>query len=238
MPKSSKSMASPKRANDRHPAITEHVENAGVHSGDATIVLPPQRLYLETIRRAKKITARHRQSAPNHRPLQYPIHRQRQRNPSHRVQRPRLPLFPVRLESHQASISSKSPPKRSSENISRASFETLELDYVGVKTPQFSYKRLKGADPVANVEMASTGEVAHIGDHYLEAFFASWLSTEQNDPRQKTSRQRRRRLPDQTPAPLAARRARLGSLCDRRNSRFSRQARRRFGFRLQSRRKI
>jgi hypothetical protein len=58
-------------------------------------------------------------------------------------------------------------------------FETLELGYVGVKTPQFSYKRLKGSDPVAHVEMASTGEVAHIGDSYLEAFFASWLSTEQ-----------------------------------------------------------
>ncbi len=58
-------------------------------------------------------------------------------------------------------------------------FETLEMGYVGVKTPQFSYKRLKGADPVANVEMASTGEVAHIGGNYLEAFLASWMSTEQ-----------------------------------------------------------
>jgi len=54
------------------------------------------------------------------------------------------------------------------------------LEYVGVKTPQFSYKRLKGADPVANVEMASTGEVANIGENYLSAFFASWLSTEQS----------------------------------------------------------
>ena len=60
------------------------------------------------------------------------------------------------------------------------SYETLELDYVGVKTSQFSYKRLKGADPVANVEMASTGEVAHIGESYLDAFFLSWLSTEQH----------------------------------------------------------
>ena len=59
-------------------------------------------------------------------------------------------------------------------------FETLELEYVGVKTPQFSYKRLKGADPVANVEMASTGEVANIGENYHSAFFASWLSTEQS----------------------------------------------------------
>jgi hypothetical protein len=60
------------------------------------------------------------------------------------------------------------------------SYETLELDYVGVKTPQFSYRRLKGADPVANVEMTSTGEVAHISESYLEAFYISWLSTEES----------------------------------------------------------
>ncbi len=58
-------------------AITEHIENAGVHSGDATIVLPPQRLYLETIRRTKKITRGHCQSAEHHRAFQYSIHRQR-----------------------------------------------------------------------------------------------------------------------------------------------------------------
>ena len=51
-------------------------------------------------------------------------------------------------------------------------YETLELDYVGVKAPQFSYQRLKGADPVAHVEMASTGEVACIGENLHEAYLA------------------------------------------------------------------
>ena len=59
-------------------------------------------------------------------------------------------------------------------------YETLELDYVGVKSPQFSYSRLKGANPVAHVEMASTGEVACLGDNLLEAFYKSWLATEQS----------------------------------------------------------
>jgi methylglyoxal synthase len=58
-------------------------------------------------------------------------------------------------------------------------YETLELDHVGVKTAQFSYQRLKGANPVAHVEMASTGEVACLGDHLQEAFFSSWMATEQ-----------------------------------------------------------
>ena len=58
-------------------------------------------------------------------------------------------------------------------------YQTLELDYVAVKSPQFSYNRLKGADPVATVEMASTGEVACFGDNLLEAFYKSWLATDQ-----------------------------------------------------------
>jgi len=62
----------------------------------------------------------------------------------------------------------------------KSHYETLELDYVGVKTPQFSYSRLKGANPVAHVEMASTGEVACIGENMLEAFYMSWLATEQS----------------------------------------------------------
>ncbi len=60
-----------------------------------------------------------------------------------------------------------------------AHYETLELDYVGVKAPQFSYQRLKGADPVAHVEMASTGEVACIGENLHDAFWRAWLSSEQ-----------------------------------------------------------
>ena len=65
------------------------------------------------------------------------------------------------------------------ENIAE-DYETLELDYVGVKAPQFSYHRLKGADPVAHVEMASTGEVACLGENLHDAYWRAWLATEQN----------------------------------------------------------
>lgn len=159
-------------------AISEHVENAGVHSGDATIVLPPQRLYLETIRRAKKITRKIIKALEITGPfnIQFIAKENAIQVIECNVRASRSFPFVSKVTGHNfieiiAEIFLKKYAPRE--------YETLELDYVGVKTPQFSYKRLKGSDPVANVEMASTGEVAHIGDSYFEAFFASWMSTEQ-----------------------------------------------------------
>ncbi len=160
-------------------AISEHIENAGVHSGDATIVLPPQRLYLETIRRSKKITRSIVKALEITGPfnIQFIAKDNAIQVIECNVRASRSFPFVSKVTGHNfieiiAEIFlGKLKPRV---------FETLELDYVGVKTPQFSYKRLKGADPVANVEMASTGEVAHIGENYLEAFFASWASTEQS----------------------------------------------------------
>lgn len=159
-------------------AISEHVENAGVHSGDATIVLPPQRLYLETIRKAKKITRAIVKALQITGPfnIQFIAKDNALQVIECNVRASRSFPFVSKVTRHNfieivaEILLNKYKPRV---------YETLELDYVGVKTPQFSYKRLKGADPVANVEMASTGEVAHIGENYLEAFFASWLSTEQ-----------------------------------------------------------
>ncbi len=159
-------------------AISEHIENAGVHSGDATIVLPPQRIYLETIRRVRSISALIVKALKISGPFNIQFlakdnqiqviecNLRASRSFPFVSKVTRAPLIQIAAES----ILNIHKPK---------SYETLDLNYVGVKTPQFSYNRLKGADPVATVEMASTGEVAHIGDSYLEAFFASWLSTEQ-----------------------------------------------------------
>lgn len=160
-------------------AISEHIENAGIHSGDATIVIPPQRLFLETIRRAKKIT----QEIATALEITGPFNIQ----------------F-IALNNELKVIECNVRAARSFPFISKVcnrnfideavrvmlgkhrkkSYETLELNYVGVKTPQFSYSRLKGANPVAHVEMASTGEVACLGETLKEAFFHSWLSTEQS----------------------------------------------------------
>jgi carbamoyl-phosphate synthase large subunit len=159
-------------------AITEHIENAGVHSGDATIVLPPQRLYLETIRRAKRLSKKIVKALNITGPF----------NIQFLAKENWLKVIECNL---RASRSFPFVSKVTGYNFIEIAtnillgkhrpteYNTLDLDYVGVKTPQFSYNRLKGADPVAHVEMASTGEVATIGSDYLEAFFTSWLATEQ-----------------------------------------------------------
>lgn len=159
-------------------AISEHIENAGVHSGDATIVLPPQKLYLETIRRTKKIT-RQIASALN---ITGPF------NIQFIAKNNALQVIECNV---RASRSFPFVSKVTNHNLIEIStqvmlgkykpqtFETLELDYVGVKAPQFSYSRLKGANPVAHVEMASTGEVACLGETLQEAFFNAWLATDQ-----------------------------------------------------------
>lgn len=158
-------------------AITEHIENAGVHSGDATIVLPPQRLYLETIRRTKKITRDIVKALKITGPfnIQFIAKNNAIQVIECNVRSSRSFPFVSKVTDHNfIEIATRVMLGE----FSPAPYETLELDYVGVKTPQFSYQRLKGANPVAHVEMASTGEVACLGTDLLEAFFLSWLSTE------------------------------------------------------------
>lgn len=158
--------------------ISEHIENAGIHSGDATIVIPPQRLYMETIRRCKKITKKIVQALGVTGPFNIQF---------------------IAIDNEIKVIECNLRAARSFPFVSKATnhnfieiatevlvgkhrktaYKTLELDHVAVKTSQFSYSRLKGANPVAHVEMASTGEVAVLGDNLLEAFYMSWLSTEQ-----------------------------------------------------------
>ncbi len=159
-------------------AIAEHVENAGVHSGDATIVLPPQRLYLQTIRRAKQIAKQIVAALKITGPF----------NIQFIAKDNAIKVIECNL---RASRSFPFVSKVTNNNFIEIAtkvildkfeskhFNTLDLPYVGVKSPQFSYQRLKGADPIAGVEMASTGEVACLGHDYFEAFFASWLATEQ-----------------------------------------------------------
>jgi len=159
-------------------AISEHIENAGIHSGDATVVLPAQRLYLETIRRAKKITAKIIGELGVTGPfnIQFIAKDNDLKVIETNVRASRSFPFVSKVTGHnfitiatQVMLGTHKPER----------YQTLELDYVGVKSPQFSYNRLKGADPVAGVEMASTGEVASIGGNLLEASYNSWLSTDQ-----------------------------------------------------------
>lgn len=159
-------------------AISEHIENAGVHSGDATLVLPPQRLYLETIRRTKKIT----QQIASALKITGPFNIQFiAKNNFIQVIECNLrasrsfPFVSKTTGHHFIDIATKVMVGE----YTPETYETLELDYVGVKAPQFSYHRLKGADPVAHVEMASTGEVACLGEDLYDAYWRAWLATEQ-----------------------------------------------------------
>ncbi len=159
-------------------AISEHVENAGVHSGDATIVLPPQKLYLETIRRTKaitrKIVAALKITGPFN--LQFIAKENAIKVIELNVRASRSFPFVSKVTAHNFIEIATHVMLGAYEKVS---YNTLDLDYVGIKTPQFSYSRLKGANPVAHVEMASTGEVACLGGNFLEAFFRSWEATEQ-----------------------------------------------------------
>jgi len=159
-------------------AINEHIENAGVHSGDATLVLPPQNLYLETIRRTKKITRQIVKALNITGPfnIQFIAKHNKIQVIECNLRASRSFPFVSKVTNHNLiEISTKAILGI----LQTGRYNTLELDYVGVKAPQFSYQRLKGADPVAHVEMASTGEVACLGEDLLDAYWRAWLSSEQ-----------------------------------------------------------
>ena len=157
-------------------AIAEHVENAGVHSGDATIVLPPQRVNLETLRRvkgtAKKIAKALHISGPFN--IQFLAKSNRLKVIECNLRASRSFPFASKVTGHnfitlatQALTGKASREKR---------YQTVDLDHVGVKAAQFSFSRLKGADPRLGVEMASTGEVACFGHNAEQALLTAMLA--------------------------------------------------------------
>jgi carbamoyl-phosphate synthase large subunit len=159
-------------------AISEHIENAGVHSGDATVVFPAQRLYLETVRKARQITKQIIENLDITGPfnIQFIAKDNELKVIECNVRASRSFPFVSKVTGHNfIAIATESILGVDT----KKEYKTLEYDYVAVKSPQFSYSRLKGADPVAGVEMASTGEVACFGDNLSEAYYSSWLATEQ-----------------------------------------------------------
>jgi len=157
-------------------AISEHVEFAGVHSGDATIVFPPQKLYIETIRRIKKISRKIAQALEITGPfnIQYLAKDNDIKVIECNLRASRsFPFVSKVLRTNLIEIATKAMLDVPFEKPDKSLFE---LDYVGVKAPQFSFHRLLNADPVTGVDMASTGEVACIGENFYEALLKSMLS--------------------------------------------------------------
>ena len=148
-------------------AISEHIENAGVHSGDATMVLPAQKLYIETIKRVKK-TASQIAKALN---ITGPFNIQfLSKNNDIMVIECNLrssrsfPFVSKAFNTNFVDLATKAivgaPLKSSDINL-------FDVDYVCCKAPMFSFTRLEGADPVLRVEMASTGEVQKYSSVFL-----------------------------------------------------------------------
>jgi len=157
-------------------AITEHIENAGVHSGDATVVLPAQQLYIETIRRVKKrvrqIAKELNITGPFN--IQFLAHKNKIQVIECNLRASRsFPFCSKVFKQNMIEIATKAILKQKVERVDKSS---LDLDYVGVKVPQFSFSRLKGADPISGVEMASTGEVGCLGHELNNAFLKAMLS--------------------------------------------------------------
>ncbi|AFN74573.1 carbamoyl-phosphate synthase, large subunit [Melioribacter roseus P3M-2] len=151
-------------------AISEHVENAGVHSGDATLVLPAQRTYLETMRQIKKFSSDIARSLNINGPfnIQFLAKDNKVKVIECNLRASRsFPFVSKTLKKNFIDIAAKVIVGKKVEKSNDFSFN---YDYVGVKAPEFSFTRLEGADPTTGVEMASTGEVACLGKDFDEAF--------------------------------------------------------------------
>ena len=157
-------------------AISEHVEFAGVHSGDATILFPAQKIYVQTVRKIKQIT-REIAKALN---ITGPFNIQFLAKDNDikviecnlRASRSQ-PFVSKVLKINFIELATK---VMLSIDVKKPEKSAFDLDYVGIKAPQFSFTRLQKADPVLGVDMASTGEVGAIGAHFDDALLTSMLS--------------------------------------------------------------
>jgi len=157
-------------------AISEHVEYAGVHSGDATIVFPPQKIYFETVRRIKRISREiaHELNISGPFNIQFLARENDIKVIECNLRASRsMPFVSKVLKTNLIELATKIMLGASWEKPHKSVFD---LDYVGVKASQFSFSRLAKADPVLGVDMASTGEVGCIGDSFHEALLKAMYS--------------------------------------------------------------
>lgn len=164
-------------------AISEHIEFAGVHSGDATIQFPPQKLYVETVRRVKRVSRQIAKALHINGPFN--IQFMARENDilviecNLRASRS-FPFVSKVLKLNLIELATKImlgiPVEKPNKNL-------FDLDYVGIKASQFSFNRLQKADPVLGVDMSSTGEVGCLGDDTSAALLKSMLSVGHRIPK-------------------------------------------------------
>ena len=164
-------------------AISEHIEFAGVHSGDATIQFPPQKIYVETVRQIKKVSKKIAKELNISGPfnIQFLAEQNHLRVIECNLRASRsFPFVSKVLKLNLIELATKImlglPFERPEKNL-------FDLDYVGIKASQFSFNRLQKADPVLGVDMASTGEVGCIGDDTDSALLCAMLSVGHRIPK-------------------------------------------------------
>ena len=164
-------------------AISEHIEYAGVHSGDATIQFPPQKLYVETVRRIKRISRQIAKELNISGPfnIQYLAKENDIKVIECNLRASRsFPFVSKVLKINLIDLATKVMLGLPVEKPHKSLFD---LDYVGVKASQFSFNRLQKADPVLGVDMASTGEVGCIGEDSPSAVLTAMLSVGHRIPK-------------------------------------------------------
>ena len=164
-------------------AISEHIEFAGVHSGDATIQFPPQKLYVETVRRIKRVSKEI--AAALHINGPFNIQFMARDNDilviecNLRASR----SFPFVSKVLKLNLIELATKVMLGLNVEKPNKNLFDLDYVGIKASQFSFNRLQKADPVLGVDMSSTGEVGCLGDDTNQALLYAMLSVGHRIPK-------------------------------------------------------
>merc|ERR1712003_383182 len=168
-------------------AIGEHLENAGVHSGDATVVLPAQKLYVKTIKHVKRYASSIAKALRITGPFNIQFMAKGNQVQVIECNLRASRTFPFVSKTFNHNFIALATRAMTSVDVEPYRFSLLDIDYVCVKAPMFSFTRLRGADPTLGVEMASTGEVACFGDDAHEAFLQSLLATGFKLPKQNSS---------------------------------------------------
>ncbi len=157
-------------------AISEHVEFAGVHSGDATIQFPPQKIYVQTVRRIKQITREIAHALQITGPFNIQFLAKDNAIKVIECNLRASRSFPFVSKVLKINFIELATKVMLDIPVVKPEKSAFELDYVGIKAPQFSFIRLQKADPVLGVDMASTGEVGAIGIHFDDALLTSMLA--------------------------------------------------------------
>ena len=164
-------------------AISEHIEYAGVHSGDATLVFPAQKIYMATARRIKQISAKIAKALNISGPfnIQYLAKENAVKVIECNLRASRS--FPFVSKVLKQNFIETATRIMLGEKVEPINSSTFDIDYIGVKASQFSFARLHKADPVLGVDMSSTGEVGCLGKDFDEALLNAMLSVGHHVPK-------------------------------------------------------